>query len=131
MSLADLIEARRGRELLDYIDGLPSACRTREAMLNDPDEAELLAAMPEPEDEWAPRVSEWTLAHALQYDQRALLVAILRQLEATASGKTPKPIPPLPGPRTLVDDVRSKARERAMHARVEALKSEFGYRPPA
>jgi len=86
---------------------------------------EQLAALPEPEGEWSPRISEWRLEHALQYDQRGLLVAILRTLQAQASGKAPKPIEPLPAPRTLLDEVRETARK----ARLEELKYAFGYRP--
>lgn len=123
--MTELIEARRGRELLDFIDGLPSASRTREAILNDPEAVEQLAQMPEPEGEWAPRVSEWTLAHALQYDQRALLVAILRTLKAANGDKNPQKVPPLPVPRTLLDEARTAVRR----ARIEDLKYAFGYRP--
>lgn len=125
MSLTKLIKKRRGRELLDYIDGLPSASRLREAILNDPEEAVLLAQMPEPEGEWSPRVSEWKLEHALTYELRGLLVSILRQMQMQASGKTPKPIKPLPSPRTLLDDVRETVRRE----HVENMKYAFGYRP--
>ena len=121
------MEARRGRKLLDLIDELPSASRLREAILNDPEEAELIAAMPEPEEDWAPRVSEWTLPIALQYDQRSLLVAILQTLQMTATGKRAKPIQPLPTPRTAVEAAKAAARM----ARMDDLKYAFGYRPPA
>ena len=127
VSLTDLIEARRGQDLLDYIDGLPSASRTREAILNDPDAVQELALLPEPDgDDWSPRVSEWTLAHALQYDQRSILVAIKQLLETQVTRKRPKPVEPLPAPRTLLDEARQKVRR----ARVEDLKYAFGYRPP-
>ncbi|HET8536087.1 MAG TPA: hypothetical protein VFL73_02805 [Solirubrobacteraceae bacterium] len=125
MDLDAEVQARHGRKLLDLIEMLPSASRTREAILNDPEEAALLAALPEPDDEWAPRISEWTLPVALQYDQRAILVAILRTLEVQVTGKRAKPVLPLPPPRTAVD----KAREAIRRERIEELKYAFGYRP--
>lgn len=85
--------------------------------------------MPEPEGDWSPRVAEWTLAHALQYDQRAVLVAILRTLQAANGVKNPKPVPPLPAPRTLLDEVRDDVRAAARRARIDELKYSFGYRP--
>ena len=92
--------------------------------MNDPEEAALLAQLPEPEDEWAPRVSEWTLPIALQYDQRALLVQIMQLLEAKVTGKRPKPVKALPGPRTLVEEARDAVRRE----RIDDLKYAFGYR---
>jgi hypothetical protein len=98
---------------------------TREAFLNDPDEVEKLAALPEPDGDWSPRISEWRLEHALMYDQRALLVSIRQLLEAKVTGKRPKPVDPLPAPRTLLDEVREVARRAA----IDEMKHAFGYRP--
>ncbi|HEY1177852.1 MAG TPA: hypothetical protein VGF17_16980 [Phytomonospora sp.] len=118
------------RKLLDLIDMLPSASRTREAILNDPEAAAYLAEQPEPEDgDWSPRISEWSFDHALMYDQRALLVAILQTLRQTAGEKRPKKIEPLPRPRTLVDELREQKRERDRRARVDDMKFAFGFRP--
>lgn len=85
--------------------------------------------MPEPEGEWSPRIAEWRLEHALMYDLRGLLVSILGQLQATASGKQPRQIKPLPAPHTLYDEVKDAARAAAQAERIDSLKYAFGYRP--
>lgn len=113
--------------LLDLIDMLPPASRLREAILNDPEQAALIAELPEPDEEWAPRVSEWDLHAALMYDQRGILTAMLAQMQAMASRKKVRPMKPLPGPRTALQDARDAIRKRNAAELVYAF---GGRRPP-
>ena len=67
MDLAEWYAAGRWVGLLDYIDGLPTACRLNEAIVNDPEAALVIANMPRPDTEWSPRVAEFDLnAHLLR-----------------------------------------------------------------
>ncbi|WP_130012006.1 hypothetical protein [Serinicoccus sediminis] len=127
----------RWRELVDLIDELPSACRLRGAILNDPEEAaaivaeeesrqqdDMAAALGLVDDEdgdpdrasptvkapsWRPRDSEW--------DVHAIALAKIDATLLNLSSKILKPkghrAPPaeayLPAPRTLVDDLRDLA----------------------
>lgn len=99
MDLAEWWRARRWRALLELIDQLPTASRTREAIMNDPDEARLIAfhreyGKPGEKDEpWAPRLSEFDL-HAV------LLREIAHSIAALAGAKSPDYFP---GPKTEAD----------------------------
>lgn len=126
MDLDEAITARRGRMLLDLIDMLPSTSRLREAILNDPEQAALMAEQPESDEEWAPRVSEWDLNAALMYDHRHILGAILQTLQAANGNKNPKPLRPLAGPRTALQDAREAVRIK----RANEVKTAFGWRAP-
>ena len=102
MDLAEWYAAGRWVALLDFIDGLPSACRLNEAIVNDKEAAEQIAAMPKPDEEWAPSVSEYDLtAHLL----REILHAVkgLRQVSIAAAGGNPGAEKPFPAPRTEID----------------------------
>ena len=102
VDLAEWYAAGRWVALLDYIDGLPSACRLNEAIVNDPEAAAEIAALPRPENEWAPSISEYDLtAHLL----REILHSIksLRQVSVAAAGGRPGEEKPFPAPRTEVE----------------------------
>ena len=102
MDLAEYYAAGRWVALLDYIDGLPSACRLNEAIVNDKEAAAQIAAMPKSDEEWAPSVSEYDLtAHLL----REILHSIksLRQVSVAAAGGNPGTDKPFPAPRTEID----------------------------
>ena len=102
VDLAEYYAAGRWVALLDYIDGLPSACRLNEAIVNDKEAAAQIAAMPKSDEEWAPSVSEYDLtAHLL----REILHAVksLRQVSVAAAGGKPGTDKPFPAPRTEID----------------------------
>jgi len=102
VDLAEYYAAGRWVALLDFIDGLPSACRLNEAIVNDKEAAAQIAAMPKPDEEWAPSVSEYDLtAHLL----REILHSIksLRQVSVAAAGGKPGAEKPFPAPRTEID----------------------------
>jgi len=102
VDLAEYYAAGRWVALLDFIDGLPSACRLNEAIVNDKEAAAQIAAMPKSDEEWAPSVSEYDLtAHLL----REILHAVksLRQVSVAAAGGKPGTDKPFPAPRTEID----------------------------
>lgn len=122
IDLAEWYAAGRWVALLDYIDGLPSACRLNEAITNDPEAAAQIAAMPESGEEWAPSVSEYDLhAHLL----RELLQAVKSngQIAIAAAGGKPGELRPFPGPRTEIDRaIAALEREWA-----ESFVGQFGF----
>ena len=103
-----LYRARRWRYLLDLIDGLPAASRTRAAMLTDPRVAEEYLRSPAARrrgESWAPDLTEWSLVPQL-------LAAIIDRLDEqravsiAATGNKPKKGKPFPRPRTAMDDAQ-------------------------
>lgn len=108
--------------LLDYIDGLPSACRLNEAIANDPEAAAAIAAMPTPAGEWTPRVAEFDLnAHLL----REILHAVRNgnMIGISAAGGTPGELTAFPAPRTEIDRAIAVA-ERQW---AESFAGQFGF----
>ena len=122
MDLAEWYAAGRWVALLDFIDGLPSACRLNEAIVNDKEAAAQIAAMPDPTEEWAPRVAEFDLhAHLL----RELLHAVKSngQISIAAAGGKPGEVKPFPAPRTEIDRaIAALEREWA-----ESFVGQFGF----
>lgn len=101
MDLAELYAAGSWVALRDYIDGLPSASRLNEAIVNDPEVAAVIAAR-EPEGEWAPSVSEYDLtAHLLRETLHELKQ--VKQAVIASSGNKPPQEKPFPAPRTEID----------------------------
>lgn len=100
MDLAAWWRARRWRALLELIEQLPTASRFRGAVLNDPEQARMIALAreygtddddtPEP---WSPPVAEYDLT-------AQLLREILHTVTAAAGAKSPAYFP---APRTEVD----------------------------
>jgi hypothetical protein len=122
VDLAEWYAAGRWVALLDYIDGLPSACRLNEAIANDPEAAAEIAAMPTPGEEWAPRVAEFDLhAHLL----RELLHAVKSngQISIAAAGGKPGEVKPFPAPRTQID----RAIEALEREWAESFVGQFGF----
>ena len=102
MDLAEWYANGRWVGLLDLIDGLPSACRLNEAIVNDKEYAAHIANMPETSDEWSPRVAEFDLtAHLL----REILHAVKSngQISIGVAGGTPGELRPFPAPVTEVE----------------------------
>jgi hypothetical protein len=122
VDLAEWYAAGRWVALLDYIDGLPSACRLNEAIVNDPEAAAAIAAQPKSDVEWAPRFAEFDLnAHLL----REILHAVksLRQVSMAAAGAKPGEEKPFPYPRTEID----RAIAELDRQWAEAFAGQFGF----
>lgn len=118
--------------LLDLIDMLPGASRYHEAVSLDPEAAELLAELPEPDSEgegekWAPRMADWNL-NAQQNAQIIDLLKSLRTVLITANsekGSSAPPEEPHPVPRTELERVRARRRRRQEVADI----AQFGFGP--
>jgi len=97
--------AGRWVALIELIEMLPSACRLNEAIVNDPEQAELMARQPKAEggEEWAPRVADFKLEHHMLRDIISELKRIGQVSTAQLTGK-PQPMEkPFPMPRTAID----------------------------
>lgn len=122
VDLAEWYANGRWVALLDLIDGLPSACRLNEAIVNDKDYAAHIASLPKSEDEWAPRVAEFDLnAHILREILHAL--KSLKQVTVAAAGTKPGEEKPFPAPRTELE----RAIEDADRQWAESFVSKFGF----
>lgn len=95
--------AGRYTALLDYIDMLPGACRLNEAIANDPELAEIMAAQPTPSEPWTPRVQDWGLTNMLLAQAVNGLTMLQNTQIAIATQKKPAEFKPFPTPRTAVD----------------------------
>lgn len=118
VDLAAWYAAGRWVAILDFLDGLPSACRLNEAISNDPETAQALAAMPKPADPWAPRVSEFDLNATMQREILHALMA-LRMTMLAVNGQRPGDLEPFPGPRTRLEAALADADRAATVALVE------------
>lgn len=98
MDLAEWWQQKRWRGLLELIDQLPAASRFNEAVLNDPEQARLIAARPTSSESWTPLVRDWDLTAVLLREIREALVGLLGNGRAK----------PIPIPRTEVDRVRAR-----------------------
>jgi hypothetical protein len=122
VDLAEWFVAGRWVGLLDLIDGLPSACRLNEAIVNDKETAAELAALPKPEREWAPGIAEYDLhAHIL----REILHGIksLRQVSIAVAGGKPGEEQMFPAPFTEID----RAIQAAERQWAESFIGGFGF----
>lgn len=112
MDLAVWWQQRRWVGLLELIDELPSASRFNEAVLNDPEFAEAVAARETGSDnkgdEWSPRISEFDLHALLLRDVIQGVQGVQAAVIALAGGKPPKQSP-YPAPRTALDEARERA----------------------
>lgn len=120
-----LADRSRWGEILDLIDQLPTASRTKEALLNHPEYARAIAeaAGEEVAAKWSPPISEWTTEsaiHAAVFDRLgALLDAVSGALgDKGRSQEFPRPV-------TEVDRIKARARQEA----AEDLIALFGGRP--
>lgn len=116
MDVAALYAAGRWAAILDYIDGLPSASRLNEALMNDPETAAYMAqlSMEQGEDErkpYAPRLAEWDI-HATLLRELVDGLKSLSALTLRIAGGKPGDLQPFPSPRTAVDDAKKEAERR-------------------
>lgn len=99
--------ARRWRELLNYIDRLPSASHFIRALSEDDEYAEAVIASRGDRDEpYAPALSEWTP----EVDLLARIsdgIGSLIAMYSSAHGSTVRPAP-APRPRTAFERVRAR-----------------------
>lgn len=105
------MEAGRFKDISELVGQLPSNSRLREAIYNDPEEAEYLAALPESNDKWAPSVSEFGLTEHLLtdlIDKFERLSAILMKLNGAKSVD----MKPAPRPMTEVQRARDRLRKQ-------------------
>lgn len=114
MDLAAWWQDRRWKALLELIDELPGASRFNEAILNDPEQAAQIAALPTPKDaQWHPRISEHDLHAILLKEIREAVISVTQTLVAV-NGGTPRRVAEFPKPETEVDRIRERLRrERA------------------
>lgn len=124
MDLAGWYAAGRWVALLELIDGLPTACRLNEAIVNDPEAAAVIANTPKSSDEWAPRVSEFDLHAHLSREVLHAVKGLGQILIATAGGK-PGELRPFPAPVTEVE----KAIEAIERQWAENFVGQFGFDP--
>lgn len=126
MDLAPWYAQGRWVGLLDLIDGLPSASRLNEAIVNDPEAAEHLAAQRLASKgkggDWSPSVHEFTLEHHMLREVISQLTS-LRQVMIAANGGKPKPEKPFPAPVTGID----RAIERMEREWTEDILGQFGF----
>lgn len=114
MDIAVLVHAGRWGAALDYIDGLPSASRLNEAIMNDPDTAAYLVSLEAEGGEkrpYAPRLAEWDI-HATLIREVADGIKGLRATLIAVNGGRPGQIKPFPMPRTAVEAARAEAEKR-------------------
>lgn len=123
----DLLDFFRGvhswRKLKVLVDRLPAASAYREAMLNDPEIAEEIAAQPEvvgppPSPAWSSYTPERAALDNMIDRLGDLIVAVI----ATAGGKPPT-IPPLVRPVTEVDRARLRREKKAHDDLVAEVKA--------
>ena len=124
VDLAEWYAAGRWMALLEYIDMLPPACRLNEAIVNDPEMADLLVREKKPEQAWAPRVSEFDLnAHLLR--EILHILKALRQTTLAVAGQRPPEEKPFPVPQTQLGRAQAEAdQEWAVE-----FASQFGFSP--
>lgn len=122
MDLAEWYSAGRWVALLELIDMLPTACRLNEAIMNDPETAQELAALPDPDEPWSPRVSEYDL-QARMNRQAVDHLAVISQLLLKSIGGKPTQPKPFPAPRTELD----RAKEALEREFVEDMAGMFGF----
>jgi hypothetical protein len=111
-----LVHAGRWAAVLDYVDGLPSASRYNEAIMNDPETAEYLAQLSleqgeEGRDSYAPRLSEWDIHATLQREMVDAIKSLIAVTLRVAGGK-PGDVKPFPTPRTAVEAAKKEAERR-------------------
>lgn len=102
MDLAEWYAAGRWVGLLELIEGLPTASRLNEAIVNDPEAAAVIANMPKSSNEWSPRVSEFNLTVQVL---REILHAVKSngQIAIASAGGKPGELKPFPAPVTEVE----------------------------
>ena len=126
MDLAQWLADGRWRGLLELIEQLPRDSRLREAQLNDDEYAAALAeahARQDEPDPWAPSVSETTLVSELLTMTVHELRALRSESVAIARGKAPRPVTPVPAPRTALAEARARVAEKF----AQEVLADFGF----
>ena len=129
MDLAEWWRGRRWRALADLIDQLPAASRTQEAILNDPDFAEMIAQRERDEPAkkpWSPRVRDYDLHAQLLREIRETIVSVRQAVIQTTFDGDGKPlkaprVPILPGPETEVDRMKERLSRRSTYEIIAAF----------
>lgn len=119
---------RRWVALLEYLDGLPTASRLNEAIMNDPATAAYLAEI-SMQDEgektpYAPRVAEWDI-HATLLREAVDGIKGLRATLIGVNGGKPGTIQPFPSPRTAIEAAKEAAEKRW----AVDFSAQFGFSP--
>ncbi|WGW12756.1 hypothetical protein LWF01_02995 [Saxibacter everestensis] len=118
MDLGELWRGRQWPALLEYIDGLPSASRTRQAQADDPDFARMVVDDEETKPSsgrWSPPLAEWDTTAIILSGLRTDIKSLLSTVAAMGGGKGKQE--PVPSPRTAIDaerDVRHVQRSQAL-----------------
>ncbi|POH58264.1 hypothetical protein [Arthrobacter glacialis] len=114
--------AGRWVALIELIDMLPDACRLNEAIVNDPEMAELLASQPDPVEPWSPRVSDNTLTNVI-LARIADGIASSQQTQVAVAGGKPAKVAPFPTPRTAITRLREREDLELFHD----MQARFGF----
>lgn len=126
MDLAQWLADGRWRGLLELIEQLPRDSRLREAQLNDDEYAAALAEAHAKQDEpdpWAPSVAETTLTTELLTMAIHEIRALRSETVAIARGKAPRPVTPVPPPKTALE----RARAWMAEAYAKEVLADFGF----
>lgn len=114
VDLSEWLEQGRWNATLELIDQLPWNSRFREAMLNDPEYAAAIAENQVREEsegklpDDSPRVSEYGPSDQRLDTLIELNKALLMWTQKQAGVKSPKRIPPGKGPKTLVQELKTR-----------------------
>lgn len=121
VDLAVMWRARRWVALAELIAQLPAASRFSEAVHQDPEQVELMAARSDGDvGEWRPRLSEWRLEHVML--QRLIAaVEIGNSQFSVVNGGKPGKVRIFPGPETGVEKAREQARIDRQRALIDYL----------
>lgn len=110
LDLAELWTARRWSELIAYIDLLPSASHTRQAMAQDEEHVEaVLEALDGRQPEQAPPLAEYG-PEVARLDRIADLLKVIPQAIVASNGGKPHDVKPEPRPRTAFERVAERRR---------------------
>lgn len=111
VSLGELWNSRRWRELLDFIDMLPQATQTRQAMLADPDHVAMLVEYKERHPEMkakGPALAEYS-PEAARLDTIIDRLGTLTTITLKANGAKSVPKQTLqPRPESIVEDLEHR-----------------------
>ena len=125
MDLAQWFRDKRWVAILELIDGLPSASRYSEALLNDPEAAAYLAEQPKPNEDWSPRSSEYTLTANLLREILHAIMSLKQTQIGLAGGSNSGGDKPFPAPVNELDRILARM-ERQW---VEDFAALLGYSP--
>lgn len=120
MDLAEWYARGRVVGLLELIDELPATARLREVVLNDPEQAALIAELPPSDEPWRPRLTEFDLHAQILTQLHGVMVAVFQQLVANA-GHTPPSVAEFPTPKTAVESASAQAETTKLQSLLSQL----------